>query len=124
MNLPTIDAALIKVTGVFSYQRKEIQRLVKAGFDSIPLVDDLPPNETTNREAWLKKEVDNAKKFYKDTYYKEFASLMFTGKRKEILCVPCKGWRLLTCSFKKANDGAMHLPRKYSSLRTRQASCH
>jgi hypothetical protein len=80
MNLPTIDSALIKVTGVFSYQRKEIQRLVQAGFDSIPLVDDLPPKETTNREAWLKKEIENAKKFYKDTYYKEFASLMFTGE--------------------------------------------
>ena len=71
MHLPTIDAALIKVTGVFSYQRKEIQRLVKAGFDSIPLVDDLPPNETTNREAWLKKEVDKAWRLVEQAKEKE-----------------------------------------------------
>ncbi|MFM7381327.1 MAG: hypothetical protein ACKO2X_09540, partial [Bacteroidota bacterium] len=80
MNLPTIDAALIKVTGVFSYQRTAIPRFVKAGYRSIPLVDDLPPKETNDHEVWLKEEIDNAEKFYKDTYYKEFASLMFTGK--------------------------------------------
>ncbi|MFM8837434.1 MAG: hypothetical protein ACKOHH_02250, partial [Bacteroidota bacterium] len=80
MNLPTIDAALIKVTGVFSYQRMAIPRFVKAGYRSIPLVDDLPPKETTDREAWLEDKIKNAKKFYKDTYYKEFASLMFTGE--------------------------------------------
>lgn len=80
MILPTIDAALIKVTGVFSYQRTAIPRFVKAGYRSIPLVDYLPPKETTDHEVWLKKEIDNAKKFYKDTYYKEFASLMFTGE--------------------------------------------
>ncbi|MFM8685376.1 MAG: hypothetical protein ACKODJ_02370, partial [Bacteroidota bacterium] len=80
MNLPTIDAALIKVTGVFSYQRTAIPRFVKAGYRSIPLVDDLPPKETTDREAWLEDKIKNAKKFYKDTYYKEFASLMFTGE--------------------------------------------
>ena len=80
MILPTIDAALIKVTGVFSYQRKEIQRLVKAGFDSIPLVDDLPPEGTADPNGWLKGKIKDAKKFYKDTYYKEFASLMFTGE--------------------------------------------
>ncbi|MFM8960722.1 MAG: hypothetical protein ACKOKH_10725 [Bacteroidota bacterium] len=80
MNLPTIDAALIKVTGVFSYQRTAIPRFVKAGYRSIPLVDDLPPKEMTDREAWLEDKIKNAKKFYKDTYYKEFASLMFTGE--------------------------------------------
>ncbi|NDA63736.1 MAG: hypothetical protein EBX50_17155, partial [Chitinophagia bacterium] len=80
MILPTIDAALIKVTGVFSYQRTAIPRFVKAGYHSIPLVDDLPPKETTDHEAWLKKEIEKTEKFYKDTYYKEFASLIFTGK--------------------------------------------
>ena len=80
MNLPTIDAALIKVTGVFSYKSKEIQRLVRAGFDSIPLVDDLPPEGTADPNTWLKGKIKDAKKFYKDTYYKEFASLMFTGE--------------------------------------------
>ena len=80
MILPTIDAALIKVTGVFSYQRTAIPRFVKAGYRSIPLVDDLPPKETTDREAWLEDKIKDAKKFYKDTYYKEFASLMFTGE--------------------------------------------
>ncbi|MFM7748578.1 MAG: hypothetical protein ACKO7X_11755, partial [Bacteroidota bacterium] len=62
------------------YQRTAIPRFVKAGYRSIPLVDDLPPKETTDREAWLEDKIKNAKKFYKDTYYKEFASLMFTGK--------------------------------------------
>jgi len=80
MTLPTIDAALIKVTGVFSYQRTAIPRFVKAGYHSIPLVDDLPPKETNNPKAWLEDKIKDAKKFYKDTYYKEFASLMFTGE--------------------------------------------
>jgi len=80
MILPTIDAALIKVTGVFSYQRTAIPRFVKAGYHSIPLVDDLPPKETTDHQAWLEDKIEKTKKFYKDTYYKEFASLMFTGE--------------------------------------------
>jgi hypothetical protein len=80
LTLPTVDAALIKVIGVFAYKRTSIQNFIDIGFHSIPLVDEVPQKATSDSSALLKKKIEDTKKFYKDTYYKTFGSLMFTGE--------------------------------------------
>ena len=74
--LPTIDAALIKLTGVFSYSKKKISLFTAAGFDSMPLTDNLP--EASDPDFKKKKDaaIQSTRKFYRDYYYREFYSLM------------------------------------------------
>jgi hypothetical protein len=57
--LPQIDAALIKVTGIFSYKKNQIHAFINNGFS---------------------RQIEEDKKFIRDKYYREFASLMFTGE--------------------------------------------
>jgi hypothetical protein len=78
--LPTIDAALIKLTGVFSYSKKKISLFTAAGFDSMPLTDNLP--EASDPDFKKKKDaaIQSTRKFYRDYYYREFYSLMYTGE--------------------------------------------
>jgi hypothetical protein len=83
MNLPAIQAALIKVTGVFSYKRKEISRFTEIGYDTIPLSEQAAPAACEDIPAWRRMQADNTRRFYKDTYYREFASLMLTGDAED-----------------------------------------
>jgi hypothetical protein len=73
--LPTIDAALIKVTGVFSYNKSQKKALMNAGYMDIPFSEKVPQTH-----ADYKNEQDKSYDYYRDTYYSEFSSLMFTGK--------------------------------------------
>ncbi len=74
--LPQIDAALIKVTGVFSYSKKTISIFTKAGYDTMPISENFSDKNSPTHEA----SKESTKKWYKDNYYHEFASLMFTGE--------------------------------------------
>jgi len=66
---------LIKIVGVFSYNRKQSpNRLVEHGYSSMHLVQ--LPSVVTDRDKAKEKTKDN----YKDTYYAEFRDFMFTGK--------------------------------------------
>jgi hypothetical protein len=73
--LPTIDAALIKVTGVFSFDNKQKKALINAGYMDIPLSEKVPETHSDYQN-----EQDESVLYYRDTYYSEFSSLMFTGK--------------------------------------------
>ena len=78
--LPEIDAALIKVTGVFSFHKKQIDSFYSIGFANTPLSENLPEKDVVEYESLCAKQIANEQKFLKDTYYNEFASLMFTGE--------------------------------------------
>jgi hypothetical protein len=73
--LPTIDAALIKVTGVFSYNNSQKKALMNAGYMDIPLSEKVPQTH-----ADYDTERKESSRYYRDTYYSEFSSLMYTGK--------------------------------------------
>jgi hypothetical protein len=73
--LPTIDAALIKVTGVFSYNKSQKKALMNAGYMDIPFSEKVPQTH-----ADYDNEQKESSRYYRDTYYSEFSSLMFTGK--------------------------------------------
>jgi hypothetical protein len=81
--LPTVDAALIKITGVFSFKRKKIEAFISKGYTTIPLSEYELTNGDIQEGKTKVKVQDDAKKFYRDRYYKEFASLMFTGESEE-----------------------------------------
>jgi hypothetical protein len=69
---------LIKIVGVFSYDRKRSpNRLVEHGYSSMHLVQ--LPSIVTDRDTAKQKTKDN----YKDTYYAEFRDFMFTGEDRE-----------------------------------------
>ncbi len=77
--LPVINAALIKVTGVFSFSKKRISQFAQIGYEAIPLVDNMPGNDEPEYEKNLQQAVESTRKWYRDNYYREFAALMFTG---------------------------------------------
>jgi len=81
--LPTVDAALIKITGVFSFSRKKINLFISQGYKTIPLSEYELMNRDIQEGKTRKSVEDDSRKFYRDTYYKEFASLMFTGKSED-----------------------------------------
>ena len=81
--LPKIDAALIKVTGVFSFNKKHIKSFQDCGFSKIPLSENLPRPEEENYHHKCNIQEANERQFIKDTYYAEFASLMFTSEDKD-----------------------------------------
>ena len=74
--LPTITAALIKVAGVFSYSLKDIPTFRKFGY--MPLTITQRPSSSAEEE-----EEEADKKFIRDTYYTEFASLFFPDKNSK-----------------------------------------
>ncbi len=75
-DLPHIDVALIKVTGVFTFSKKNIRIFTQAGYNTIPISDNISDLNLSQKDEI----VQSAKKWYKDNYYHEFASLMFTGE--------------------------------------------
>lgn len=82
-NLPLIDAALIKVTGVFSYSKNRVSRFMDIGYQPMPLSGNLPDPDLPDYELKKAEEINSTKKYYRDTYYTEFASLMFTGEAEK-----------------------------------------
>lgn len=82
-NLPLIDAALIKVTGVFSYSKNKVSRFMDIGYQPMPLSGNLPDPDLPDYELIKAEEINSTKKYYRDTYYTEFASLMFTGEAEK-----------------------------------------
>lgn len=78
-NLPVINAALIKVTGVFSFSKKKISMFTQNGYSTIPLVENLPGKDNPDYEKIKKQAAESTRKWYRDNYYREFASLMYTG---------------------------------------------
>ena len=71
---PTLNAALIKVVGVFSYNKKDIHSFNQMGYETLPI--------DTSLALGLNKIEDN-EKFIKDTYYAEFADLFFPHKKNQ-----------------------------------------
>ena len=81
--LPVVDAALIKVTGVFSFSKKKISKFMDIGYQPMPLSENLPDPGSPDYESKKAEEINSTKKYYRDTYYSEFASLMFTGEAEK-----------------------------------------
>ncbi len=81
--LPIVDAALIKVTGVFSFSKKNISKFMDIGYQPMPLSENLPDPGSPDYEYKKAEVFDSTEKYYKDTYYNEFASLMFTGEAEK-----------------------------------------
>ena len=81
--LPIVDAALIKVTGVFSFSKKKISKFMDIGYQPMPLSENLPDPGSPDYESKKAEEINSTKKYYRDTYYSEFASLMFTGEAEK-----------------------------------------
>ncbi|MFN5208680.1 MAG: hypothetical protein ACK5D8_04240, partial [Bacteroidota bacterium] len=79
LKLPQIDAALIKVIGVFSFNTEDISKFINIGYQTIPLTERPLPIGCSDPTQWRKDQIDSTKRFYRDTYYPEFASLMLTG---------------------------------------------
>ena len=63
--LPKIEAAIIKVVGIFDYNKKFATKLsAELGFESL--------------NSGSAKERESTEQFYRDKYYKEFNELMLT----------------------------------------------
>jgi hypothetical protein len=81
--LPIVDAALIKVTGVFSFSKKKISQFIDIGYQPMPLSENLPDPGSPDYESKKAEAINSTKEYYRDTYYNEFASLMFTGEAEK-----------------------------------------
>jgi hypothetical protein len=81
--LPRVDAALIKVTGVFSFSKKKISQFIDVGYQPMPLSENLPDPDSSDYESKKAEAINSTKEYYRDTYYNEFASLMFTGEAEK-----------------------------------------
>jgi hypothetical protein len=81
--LPVVDAALIKVTGVFSFSKKKISKFMDIGYQPMPLSENLPDPGSPDYESKKAEVINSTKEYYRDTYYNEFASLMFTGEAEK-----------------------------------------
>ena len=57
--LPIVDAALIKVTGVFSFSKKKISKFMDIGYQTMPLSENLPDPGSPDYES-KKAEPDGA----------------------------------------------------------------
>ena len=78
--LPTLNAALIKVVGVFSFNKKDIHTFKQMGYEHLPIM--------ARGEIDVHKiEEDNT--FIRDYYYGEFAELFFSDEENvESLSTP------------------------------------
>ena len=65
-NLPTINAALIKVTGVFNFSKKRISVFVNDGYDTIPLSENFQSHGQLDSEKARKENIESTKKWYRD----------------------------------------------------------
>lgn len=112
--LPSIDAALIKLTGVFSYSKKKISLFTAAGYDSMPLTDNLPVASDADFKKKKDAAIQSTRKFYRDYYYREFYSLMYTGESEDEPMRSLLRHNSLKFSFSMGED---------SSFRTRTVTC-
>lgn len=112
--LPTIDAALIKLTGVFSYNKKKISLFTAAGYDSMPITDNLPNSSDPDFKIKKDAAIQATRKFYRDYYYREFYSLMYTGESDDEPMRLLLRQNSLKFSFSMGKD---------ESFRTRIVSC-
>ena len=71
---PTLNAALVKVIGVFSYNEENKLQFKQMGYDTLPIDTVLAVGE---------KKIKDNEKFVKDTYYAEFADLFFPHKKNK-----------------------------------------
>jgi hypothetical protein len=71
---PTLNAALVKVIGVFSYNEENKLQFKQMGFETLPIDTVLAVGE---------KKIEDNEKFVKDTYYSEFADLFFPHKKNK-----------------------------------------
>jgi hypothetical protein len=77
-NIVNVEASLIKIVGIFSFNKNDIKKITDAGYTTIPIVESESENEK------LKSEIKSTLSYYKDTYYKEFAEIMLIGQGKKI----------------------------------------
>lgn len=73
-NLPTLNAVLVKVIGVFSYSEESKFLFNKMGYQTLPIDTVVAADET---------KIEDNEKFVKDTYYAEFADLFFPHKKNQ-----------------------------------------
>jgi hypothetical protein len=76
-----VNAALLKIVGVFSYSPKsDISKFTSKGYYTMDLVE-LPLAFTNGKDQkQIKEAIDDTRAFYKNIYYAEFRDLMFTGR--------------------------------------------
>jgi hypothetical protein len=72
--LPTLNAALVKIIGIFSYNEGNKLQFNQMGYQTLPI--------DTVLVAGKNKIKDN-EKFVKDTYYAEFANLFFPNNKNQ-----------------------------------------
>lgn len=72
--LPTLNAALIKVVGVFSYNKKDIHTFNQMGYEHLPIMA---------RDEIDAKKIEKDNTYIRDYYYAEFAELFFSNEKND-----------------------------------------
>lgn len=72
--LPTINAALVKVIGVFSYTEESKLLFNQMGYQTLPI---------DTGEVLGNRTIKDHEKFVRDTYYAEFADLFFPHEENQ-----------------------------------------
>ncbi len=72
--LPTLNAALIKVVGVFSYNKKDIHTFNQMGYENLPIM---------GRNVIEKDKIEKDNTYIRDYYYAEFAELFFSNEKND-----------------------------------------
>jgi hypothetical protein len=109
-----IDQALVKIVGVFSYdKKKDILHFIHNGYTQQPLIK-LPNNISTEERN---KYIQDTEQFYKNVYYKEFRGFLLTGEDIE----DHKGKRRINAQtlVKKGDDNVidLHLSNKSATFK-------
>ena len=72
--LPTLNAALIKVVGVFSCNKKDIHTFKQMGYEHLPIMA---------RDEIDAKKIEKDNTYIRDYYYAEFAELFFSNEKND-----------------------------------------
>ena len=72
--LPTLNAALIKVVGVFSFNKKDIHSFEQMGYEHLPIMA---------RDEIDAKKIEKDNTYIRDYYYAEFAELFFSDEKND-----------------------------------------
>ena len=85
MHIDTIiESSIIKIVGVFTYKNNDIKKFESDGYYPIPVSEfEYDHNSPIQNQENLIS-VDETIKFYRDTYYKEFAEMMFGKTSKSV----------------------------------------
>ncbi len=79
-----IESSIIKIVGVFTYRNIDIKKFESDGYYPIPVSEfEYDHNSPIQKQENLIS-VDETVKFYRDTYYKEFAEMMFGQTKKSV----------------------------------------